>query len=403
MMLSSCNSALDQDLEEVGDPTPVRISVAVPSDVMTRVTEDEFNIPGKGKSIKTIQYAIYDKKGHLLEKSDMTTKLNPQKKEDLDIISAYKDDHGLYSINTTLMKNHDYIIYVWASSDVVEYELDGSGNYQLDSKDRPIVKESTRFTSPYTFSAENKTVSIDWAKVDANVSDGNEEKNDAFFGKKEFHVANAPGDDGFKVDMILYRPLAQLNIMINDQTKAKALEAGTKLSSIDLELKKAPGTYSLFNIDNYIMGTPKADPASERTLKLHKNFTNGWDDLIHAGDGDVAKYYYLGTFYLPTGVDADTSYLGGFGSIKETTDLKIRINYDDGTFVEIDKTGVPIQRDWRTNIYGALETTDVTVDCRIDFNFIGFNQDGPGAGNGNYGPDDGDHSGDDNSNNETID
>lgn len=138
-------------------------------------------------------------------------------------------------------------------------------------------------------------------------------------------------------------------------------------------------------------------------MVFRDEYPNGWDDLVHAGSGDVADYYYLATCYLLTGVSPDGTLNGGVGAGKETTDLIITLGYSDGSQIVINKSNVPIRRNWRTNIWGALESADADVNCRIDFNFDGTYGDGPGADNNSSGPDDGDHSGDDNSNNETID
>lgn len=91
------------------------------------------------------------------------------------------------------------------------------------------------------------------------------------------------------------------------------------------------------------------------------------------------------------------------GTAKEVTDLSIVVNFSDNTTTTINKTNVPIQRSWRTNIWGSLLTADVKPNIRIDFGFPDSHKDGPGADSVSTGPDDGDHSGDDNSNNETID
>lgn len=333
--------------------TPVTISAIIPDNAMSRVSEDEANIPGKGRMISRLEYAIYDHLGTCVQSS-----ANPSNSE----VTADPDDHGHYTLKAELLKQHTYTFYIWASA----------------------------AESPYTFNPLTKQVTVDYSKVTAN-----DEKMDAFFGKKVFTIANEQtATDQYMV--VLNRPFAQLNIMTNDSKLVKGLNDKVSISSISVAVNQAPGKYSLLNLDNFV-----AEQAADRVV-FTAEFPNGWDDLVHAGSGDVADYYYLATCYLLTGSNPDESLTGKVGAAKETTDLAITINYSDNTSITLNKTGVPIRRSWRTNIWGSLETSEVNVNCRIDFNFDGSYGDGPGDNNNSSGPDDGDHKGDDNSNNDDI-
>lgn len=355
VMLSSCSSEEEPALAEASETTTVTISASLPDFATSRVYEDEPNIPGKGRQIKVVHYAVYNQYDEFVI-SDATA--NEDEK-----VNSDPDDHGHYTFTVQLLKQHTYTFYVWAEAE----------------------------NSPYTFNPSTKQVTVDYTKVKAN-----DESCDAFFGKHQFTIADKQSAlDQYTV--ILNRPFAQLNILTNDHKKIQQLEPNLEISSIDVEVTQNPGKYSKLNVVDF----KASAPASK--VVYHADFPNGWDDLVHAGDGDVAKYYYLATCYLLTGVNPDGSLNGLVGTEKEVTGLTITITYNDNTTVEINKENVPIRRSWRTNIWGNLQSADAEANCRIDFNFSGAFGDGPGADNGSYGADDGDHSGDDNSNNETID
>lgn len=367
--LTSCSS--DEELVNYGngEVTEVTISATLPVDApLSRVNEDEPNIPGKGLKINQMQYAIFDDHGKIIYHSGQNKAVQAQKDS---------EDHGHYTLKVQLLKQHTYTFYVWASAE----------------------------DSPYTFNPGNGTgvagavndkpyVTVDYNKVKAN-----DETMDAFFGKHVFKIADTQtADDQYTI--ILNRPFDQLNLLINDKESIESIENLTKdrkIESVTVSINQAPGRYQRLDLDTFIASDPLPGPC-----EISATFPNGWEDLVHAGDGDVAHYYYLATCYLLTGSTPDGTLKGGVGTAQEVTDLGIKTSFTDGTFVTLNKASVPIRRNWRTNIWGALLTTDVDVNLRIDFNFIDTYKDGPGADNGSSGPDDGDHSGDDNSNNDDI-
>lgn len=365
--LMSCSTQDEpQAMPDVKNATQVTLSFDLPATSFSRVTEDEYNIPGKGRKISRVEYAIYDNLNHLILHSGQT-----------DATQALKDpdDHGHFTLTVTLLKEHDYTFYVWASADAGK--------------------------SPYTFDPVKREISVDYSKISnlKMVNDNAFEYLDAFFGKKKFTIADEQtADDQYTI--ILCRPFAQLNLLTNDEDKIQHTNKDRVIESTTVQIKQNPGRYTTLNLDTYLAGNPS--PA-DNDWKFTFTYPNGWDDLIHAGSGDVADYHYLATCYLLTGIEADGTLNNGCGTSKQLTDIAITINFTDKTSVVINKSNVPIRRSWRTNIWGSLMTTDVDVNCRIDFGFADSYGDGPGADNGSTGPDDGDHSGDDNSNNETID
>lgn len=368
--LTSCSSQ-DEELMKAdnAEVTAVTISATLPTDApRSRVTEDEPNIPGKGMKIELMQYAIFDEHGKIIYHSGQTGVNQPAK----DV-----DDHGHFTLTLQLLRQHTYTFYAWASAKNSPYTFHpGNGTGEPDAvNDKPYV-------------------TVDYSKVKAN-----DETMDAFFGKHVFTIVENPSEDEYTV--ILNRPFDQLNILINDKEKIENIENTTKdrkIESVNITINQAPGRYQRLDLDTFVASDPLTTPCT-----FTATYPDGWKDLVHAGDGDVAKYYYLATCYLLTGCTPDGTLNGLVGAGKEVTDIEIKTKFSDDTFITVNKANIPIRRSWRTNIWGSLLTMDADINIRIDFNFNGTYGDGPGADNGSTGPDDGDHSGDDNSNNDTID
>lgn len=370
MALTSCSSEEELVKAENGEVASVTISAALPVYApLTRVTEDEQNIPGKGRKINRMQYAIFDEHGKIIYHSGQSGAAQAV---------TDPEDHGHYTLKVQLLKQHTYTFYLWASSEESPYTFHPGNGTGIENavNDKPYV-------------------TVDYTKVKLN-----DETMDAFFGKHVYKIADEQTEPD-QYTVILNRPFDQLNLLINDYENIKNKEDQTKdrtIESVTITVNQTPGRYQRLDLDTFVASDPLTGPC-----EINATFPNGWDDLIHAGDGDVAKYYYLATCYLLTGTTPDNTLNGGVGTAKEVTDLEITTTFTDETFITLNKANVPIRRNWRTNIWGALLTTQVGVNCRIDFNFSPETyKDGPGADNESTGPDDGDHSGDDNSNNDDI-
>lgn len=273
MALTSCSSDEEVMKAEVDEPTTVTISAYLPDYVKSRVTTDDKNIPGQGNKIAKIEYAILDQYGKIIYHSGQTGAVQPEKDA---------NDHGHYTFTVELLKNHKYHFYLWASA----------------------------ATSPYTFIPEAGTVdesgtmtggprvTMDYSKVKAN-----DESMDAFFGMHTYTIDNEKQANDERYMITLTRPFAQLNILINDKETIEKIENNTHsrtIESITVKVAQTPGRYQSLNLHSFVASNP-LDAAFTFTAA----YPNGWDDLVHAGDGDVAHYYYLATCYLLTGISPD--------------------------------------------------------------------------------------------------
>lgn len=187
--------------------------------------------------------------------------------------------------------------------------------------------------SPYTFNPASQEVSVDYSKVN-----NNSDNCDAFFKKETITVSGNQS-----VDVKLTRPFAQVNIGTDDFDAAKA--SGLEVTQTEV-VAKAFATLNL--------ATGEVADEDERTFTMKA--------IPTASDGEfpvAGGYKYLSMDYLLVGTD------------KATVD--VAFNYggpQSRTF-----TNVPVQRNYRTNIYGSLltNTTDFNVVIEPAFATTNYN------------------------------
>lgn len=187
--------------------------------------------------------------------------------------------------------------------------------------------------SPYTFNPASQEVSVDYSKVN-----NNSDNCDAFFKKETITVSGNQS-----IDVKLTRPFAQVNIGTDDFDAAKA--SGLEVTQTEV-VAKAFATLNL--------ATGKVADEADRTFTMKA--------IPTASDGEfpvAGGYKYLSMDYLLVGAD------------KATVD--VAFNYggpQSRTF-----TNVPVQRNYRTNIYGSLltNTTDFNVVIEPAFATTNYN------------------------------
>ena len=187
--------------------------------------------------------------------------------------------------------------------------------------------------SPYTFNPASQEVSVDYSKVN-----NNSDNCDAFFKKETITVSGNQS-----VDVKLTRPFAQVNIGTDDFDAAKA--SGLEVTQTEV-VAKAFATLNL--------ATGEVADEADRTFTMKA--------IPTASDGEfpvAGGYKYLSMDSLLVGAD------------KATVD--VAFNYggpQSRTF-----TNVPVQRNYRTNIYGSLltNTTDFNVVIEPAFATTNYN------------------------------
>ena len=189
--------------------------------------------------------------------------------------------------------------------------------------------------APYTVDWATGTLTVDYSNVLSN----NEEL-DAFYAKHTFTVKGAQTETVY-----LKRPFAQVNIGTNDYAAAES--AGYKPEYSYVKVSKIYNTLNLWN------------GAVSNEEEVTYKYTN-----IPAGETfPVTGYEYLAMNYLLIGADEST--------------VDVEFGYGESN-TAADKTrtvgSVPVQRNYRTNIYGQLLTSDVDINVVIEPTYEGAHE-----------------------------
>ena len=196
--------------------------------------------------------------------------------------------------------------------------------------------------APYSVDFVNQTMSIDY---DAETLSNNEER-DAFYC---YH--NVQVDKANKTETVtLTRPFSQLNIGTNDL--AVAIADGINVTKTGVKVSEV---YSTLNL---IDGTV-SNPVKDQVFAL-----NDRPEAYSAENTDgekfpVAGYEYLAMNYLLVGRD------------KTVVDVEFSYGANAATAKTRKYTGIPVQANYRTNIYGALLTQEIDFDVTIDPGYSG--------------------------------
>ena len=180
--------------------------------------------------------------------------------------------------------------------------------------------------APYTVDFGAKTMTIDYTGVACN-----NEKLDAFYAIHEFTVKGAQTET-----IELKRPFAQLNIGTNDY--ALSTNAGYTPEYSVVTVKNIFSTLNLW----------------DATVDGETEVTFNYAEIDKGETFPVTGYQYLAMNYLLVPAD------------KEVVDIEFGYG-ESSTAAEKTRTvgSVPVQRNYRTNIYGQLLTSDVDINIEI--------------------------------------
>ena len=182
--------------------------------------------------------------------------------------------------------------------------------------------------NPYKVDFNTQTLTVDYSDAKSN-----EEARDAFFGNATVTVKGAVSEN-----ITLTRPFAQLNIGTNDMAEAQTAGLNTEA------LKSSVKVSGIFNKMNLMTGM--VDGSMDATFGL-----NDIPEEKFIVEGN--EYDYLALNYL---LVSDQKGL-----------VNCEFTYSDGATTEtrtIDN--VPVQRNYRTNIFGSLLTGSVDLGITID-------------------------------------
>ena len=183
--------------------------------------------------------------------------------------------------------------------------------------------------SPYTFDADAQTVNINYNGVTSNL-----EKLDAFFANEK----NLQVNGTINKTIQLKRPFAQLNIGATDYVAAETAAFKTASSAVKV---------------NHV-----ANAINIRTGEATGNATITFADAPVPADTE--------TFHV-TGVDADYLAMNYLlvNDDKQLVDVEFTAKSTKGETITRSYANVPVQRNYRTNIYGNILTEDANFNIEI--------------------------------------
>ena len=184
--------------------------------------------------------------------------------------------------------------------------------------------------APYSFNPGTRTVDMNYGTAPANA-----ENRDAFFKVVSNYVVAGPATEA----VTLKRPFAQLNFATSDWDAAQA--GGLEVATTSVVVKQLRPTLSLVG-EGTATGTA-ADVTFTDALLPTEGITIGG-----------TAYKYLSFNYLLM----DDS--------RSVVDVKLTAKESATDLRELEVASVPVQRNYRTNIYGALLTSTVNYNVTID-------------------------------------
>ena len=180
--------------------------------------------------------------------------------------------------------------------------------------------------APYTVDFENKTMTVNYTGAVCNA-----ENRDAFYKRHTFTVTGAQTET-----IELKRPFAQLNIGTNDYDEAT--EAGYTPTKSAVTVKNIFTTLDLW----------------DGAVTNAEEVTFDYAQIAKSEAFPVTGYQYLAMNYLLVPAD------------KEVVDIEFGYTESDAAAAKTRIVGsVPVQRNYRTNIYGQLLTSDVDINVVI--------------------------------------
>ncbi len=225
---------------------------------------------------------------------------------------------------TPLINKEDAVTFTDKTATVSLNLVTGKSYDIIFWADAPVAEGGT---NPYTFDAAAQTITVDYSSVASQ-----DETRDAFFAAKT--LENVSGT--INETITLTRPFAQLNIGTTDATEAAT--AGFEPATSEVTVSNVYNTLNLLDgsVSNIVDGSVTTDDVSVTYAAA----------AIPSGEAfPVNGATYLSMNYLL--VD----------SSKAVVDVKFTVADSDASHsIASTFTSVPVQRNYKTNIYGALLT-----------------------------------------------
>lgn len=210
-----------------------------------------------------------------------------------------------------------------------------------------LAKQKTYSVIFWAQSAENALCTVDWTNRELKVQNAkaNQESYDAFWGYDEVTLTGA-----LKREKVLVRPFAQLNIGVSNDDYQAAIDASVELNKSAVTVKKVPTTMSL--VDGTVSGLTETSEVVYASEAIPTS--TDWNFPVIGNK-------YLALNYVLVGTDQKL--------------INVELSYTDkekGSYSST-FTDVPVRRNFRTNIYGNLLTSDADYSVKIEAGIAGNN------------------------------
>ena len=200
----------------------------------------------------------------------------------------------------------------------------------VNGKNYDIIWWADNEAAPYKFDAQAQTVTVDYTGIAVN-----QENRDAFFNHTTTGIVNGPINETVR----LYRPFSQVNVGTSDLAEKTVTAAfGSDLASLNTSLKTKAYT----------------------TLNLLSGEASGQTDVTFAAGTvpqnetfPVAGYEYISMDYILMTED------------QEIQDIVIEVYNGSTLYNTVNVSNAPVQRNYRTNIYGQLLTSTANYNIEI--------------------------------------
>ena len=261
---------------------------------------------------------------------------SPQSKAIGDGMTANTLSYAVYAPGTTtpLITSEDEVTFTNGQATISLRLASGRSYDLLFWADAYDAKDSN---APYTVDFNTQTLTINY---DAAKTLSNDERRDAFFGTTTIEVKGAVNGN-----VTLKRPFAQLNIGTDDMKDAANTGLNTDALRTSVTVKNV---YKNLNLMNGGVGEDVTVTFEENDIPEGQFTANG------------NTYDYLALNYLLVGTDKGVVDCEFTYTDEATNDSKT-----------ISKTisNVPVQRNYRTNIFGSILTGAVDLGITIDPDF----------------------------------
>lgn len=296
-------SCSNDDIPQMSDNGLTTFTVELPATLSSRSF-------GDGQTANNLFAAIYSSDGQLL----FSNFGDGKNADSMTIVNFNDAAKPMASLTVPLVKDADYQVVFWAQS----YANKDTG-------------------SPYEFDPVTRSITVDYAKIDVNTDDA-----DAFYGQLSFKSSGASHP------VTLKRPFGQLNIGTDDLTAAA--NAGMTVTQAGVTVTGVANTLNLFN----------GKISSSENFNTTQTFAK--KDLPAPAEAfpvsGTPAYDYLTMGYFLVGENTATK------GLLDSVQLFVNGRTSTDKFAQYDN--IPMQGNFRTNIYGSLLTNKEQFSVTID-------------------------------------